>query len=167
VRPEALDAVGGAPAVPVRTVELSPGLPAGAAFRRLLAASRTRFVSVLDPSAAYGPTYLEDALHAFRYTTAAIVGKRARHVAIGGEIHPEDLEREYAEVGWVHEATLTLDREALGDIVPRELDEGALTLWQVDCARAGRSIFATDRFNFVTTPTGTPPGDVVARRAYA
>lgn len=147
--------------------ELHSGETAGAALRRLVAAAETRFVAVLDPAAAYGPTYLEDALNAFRYTKAAIVGKRARHVADAGGVRLVDLEREYAHVGWVDEATVTLDREALGGIVPRDLDEGALALWQVDCTRAGRPIFATDRFNCVTAPGGTRPSDTEARRAYA
>lgn len=141
--PEATDSL--------RVLARGDGEPAGASFRRLFEASGGSHVSVFDPRAYYGPDYLGDALNAFRYADADFVGKRAL-LAPSGDGRgstPALLELEYSEVGWVEEGSITFRSEVLDAAQPRDLDEGALLQFQLDCRGAGFKLFAIDRFNYV------------------
>lgn len=135
----------------LRMLEVRDGEPAGASFRRLFQAAGATFVSVFDPRAYYGPEYLADEIAAFRYVDADFVGKRACLApSTGGaglRLGSPDLE--YSEVGWLEEGSITFRREALDVAQPRDLDDGALLQFQIDCRGAGSKLFAIDRFNYV------------------
>ena len=126
----------------------------GASLRRAIERVRSERVALFDPEAFYAPHYLEDALNAFVYTDAQIVGKASCYVDDGGTLGLRAAGVEYRDVPRVHDASLVFTRSVADQVALRRLDAEVLGTFQRECRRAGLKIFATDRFNFVAPPAG-------------
>lgn len=131
----------------------------------LAAVSRatTRYVGVLDPGAFYGEHYVTDLVGAFRYTEAGAVGKRAHYVGAPGDmltVHEADAQHRYVDE--VLPEAMIVERALLATL---PLGSGpwhvALRRWQAELRRAGKRIYAGDRFNFAG---GVPAPGVPARQ---
>lgn len=132
----------------VTAVAADPSLATGGRLNLALDAARGDLVAALDPDAAYEEHYLTDLVHAFSYTSAAVVGKRAgtEHAYIdeldaGTVVADADLARRYRFDGESPHPDAELASRA---------------------AANGTQVYAADRFSYAPAPARTAAGTAAA-----
>ncbi len=130
---------------------VDPNEPLGVCLNAALDESTGRYVAKWDDDDTYGPEYLADALLAFGYADAAIVGKTTYYAYLQAAdatvLHEPG--REFAYVNRVAGGTIVADRDQLGDIRFASLPRGTDTRFLQDCRESGLRIFSADRFNYL------------------
>lgn len=105
------------------------------------------FVATMDHSCWYGPHYLTDLVHAFGYTDAGVVGKRAHYVHHEG-LDAAVLRHRHGEHRYgrrLHPATIVARRDVATRI---RFGEDAATFVE-RCTADGVAVYAADRYSFV------------------
>lgn len=117
-------------------------------------AASGRYVAKMDDDNYYAPHYLRDLVRAFSWTDAQVVGKWAHYVHVGDDTGPTLLrfaQHEHRYVRLVQGGTIVTPRQVALDFrfesLPRRVDTTFL-----DKIRAAKGqIYASDRFNFIST----------------
>lgn len=124
-------------------------------------AASGRYVATMSDSDLYAPFFLADLVHAFEYTSAQIIGKRAHYASLPADSatvlrFPQE---EHAYTDQVLDGTLMTARE----IAQRSFSQGTDTVrgFQGAVHKQGGAIYASDRFNYVAVHRennmSTPP----------
>lgn len=133
----------------IRSVEGS--VPLGGVFNSGVAAADGVVVTKMDDDDYYGPHYLEDLLHAKRFSRASVVGKHAHYMFVA-EANATLLRFPHAEQRFTHMVmgpTITANRDLFVEIPFDQLGRGEDSAFLRAVAAAGGSIYSADRFNFV------------------
>jgi Glycosyl transferases group 1/Glycosyl transferase family 2/DUF based on E. rectale Gene description (DUF3880) len=123
--------------------------------------SRGDFFAKFDDDDYYAPDYLTDAMLAFRYSDAAIVGKKTffAYVESAASTYVRFPGHEYRYVNRVLGPTMVCDRRVLDQVRFTPLEKsGTDTRFLNDCAKKRLPIFSTDRFNFTHFRRGPEHG---------
>ena len=123
--------------------------------------SRGDFFAKFDDDDYYAPDYLTDAMLAFRYSDAAIVGKKTffTYVESAASTYVRFPGHEYRYVNRVAGPTMVCDRRVLDKVRFTPLKQsGTDTRFLTDCANKRLPIFSTDRFNFTHFRRGPEHG---------
>jgi hypothetical protein len=116
------------------------------------------YIAKMDDDDIYGAHYLSDAVNAFSYTSAAVVGKGAHFVQLRGSgvTILRFAHQEHTEAELVKGATLVVDGDVLRTYRFADLPAGVDTefLRRVRADRVG--IYSADRFNFVAVRRSDP-----------
>jgi 2-polyprenyl-3-methyl-5-hydroxy-6-metoxy-1,4-benzoquinol methylase/spore maturation protein CgeB len=126
----------------------SPG--AGGLLNRGLDAASGDLIAVVHPGSTYEDHFVGDLVHAFSYTDAAVVGKRAHYSSEGpGEagLRFADVEHTYTEA--LEPGTLMLRGDQLRRMRFEDSSEEPETELLRRCASEGTRLYAADRFSFV------------------
>ena len=111
-----------------------------------------RYLAKFDDDDVYGAEYLGDALLPFKYTDAAVVGKKAYFAQIAEDpaLYLRFPGQEHRYSNHVCGGTLVVDREATRDIQFEEsIVKGADTRFLNQVRKAGLKIYSSDIYNFV------------------
>ncbi|MEQ7008236.1 methyltransferase domain-containing protein [Actinopolymorpha sp. B17G11] len=117
-----------------------------------------RYIAKMDDDDLYGAEYLGDAMNAFSFTSAAVVGKGAHYVQLRGSgvTILRFAHQEHTGVDLVKGATLVVDGDLLRTYrfadLPAKVDTELLRRLRAD----GTSIYSADRFNFVAVRRSDP-----------
>ena len=135
----------------VVSVRVGHTTPVGGALNAGLDASSGDLVAAFTPDCDYEPHFLTDLAHAFSYTDAGVVGKRAHYVAAGdGEPELQDAESEHSYTDGLEPGSLLVDGELLRRL---RFDAGSADPGRDLVQRAvgqGTRAYAADRFSFVS-----------------
>jgi hypothetical protein len=113
--------------------------------------SRGDFFAKFDDDDFYAPDYLADAMLAFRYTDAAVVGKRTffAYVDSTASTYVRFPGYEFRYVNRIFGATMVCDRRVVRHVRFMPLrDSGEDSRFLADCVQKHLPIFSTDKFNF-------------------
>lgn len=109
------------------------------------------YISKFDDDDYYGPFYLNDALNAFTYTNASIVGKHSVYAYIEGMdllvLRFPNHENRYMD--YVSGSTLTFKKEIFNNIKFKNLNKSEDTIFLREALAFGYKIYSLDRFNHV------------------
>jgi spore maturation protein CgeB len=136
----------------VRAVQADAELTLGACMNLGVAAATRRLVAKVDDDNFYGTHYLTDLVRALDYSRADVVGKWAHlvHLESSGATLLRFAHAEHRFVEQVQGGTLLMRRtlaERIGfDDLPRRVD----TTFLAKVRAAGLTVYAADRFNFVS-----------------
>ncbi|MCU1429896.1 MAG: hypothetical protein JWL83_3896 [Actinomycetia bacterium] len=134
-----------------KILHVDPAATLGECLNAALDVSSGRYVAKWDDDDTYGPEYLRDALLAFRYADAAVVGKTTFYAYMESTDATVLREpgREFSYVNRVAGGTIVADRDQVGSIRFASLPRGTDTRFLQDCREAGLRIFSADRFNYL------------------
>lgn len=109
------------------------------------------YISKFDDDDYYGPNYLVDAMNAFKYTDAGVVGKYTVYAYMEGtnELILRYPEHENRYMDYVAGSTLTFKKEIYNKVKFRHQNKSEDTLFLKDCITFGYKIYSSDRFNHV------------------
>jgi spore maturation protein CgeB len=142
----------------VVVVPADADLTLGACMNLGVAAATRHLVAKVDDDNFYGPHYLTDLVRALDYSGADVVGKWAHlvHLESSGATLLRFAHAEHRFVEQVQGGTLLMRRslaERVGfDDVPRAVD----TTFLSKVRAAGLTVYAADRFNFVSVRRADP-----------
>ena len=105
----------------------------------------------MDDDELYGPHYIADLVHAFRYTAAQIVGKLSHYVHLTGSganiLRYPELEHSYVDL--VRGGALLAAGDLLRAYRFDDVTQGEDTRLFRRCRADGVKIYSADRFSFV------------------
>jgi hypothetical protein len=136
----------------IKIVPADAELTLGACMNLGVAAATRRLVAKVDDDNFYGTHYLTDLVRALDYSRADVVGKWAHlvHLESSGATLLRFAHAEHRFVEQVQGGTLLMRRtlaERIGfDDLPRRVD----TTFLAKVRAAGLTVYAADRFNFVS-----------------
>ena len=109
------------------------------------------YISKFDDDDYYGPNYLVDAINAFKYTDAGIVGKYTVYAYMEGtnELILRYPEHENRYMDYVAGSTLTFKKEIYEKVKFKHKNKSEDTIFLRDCIALGYKIYSSDRFNHV------------------
>jgi hypothetical protein len=123
---------------------------AGDMLNRGLDAASGDLIAVVDPGSSYDEHFLGDLVHAFSYTDAAVVGKRAHYASDGaGEPELRFGASEHVYTDELEQGTLLISGELLRRLRFEDASDEPETDLLRRCASEGARLFAADRFSFV------------------
>lgn len=139
--------------VPALTVVAAPqSLTLGACLNLGVEAAAGELVAKMDDDNLYGPHYLTDLVRALDYSGADVAGKWAHlvHLESSGATLLRFEHAEHRFVAQVQGGTI-LTRRALAQRIPfADLPRRVDTTFLAEVRRAGLTVYAADRFNFVS-----------------
>lgn len=123
----------------------------GYCLNQLVNAASGDVVAKMDDDDLYGPHYLEDSLHALRFSRADVVGKQAYYMHLHGldATVVRAAEREHRFTDFVAGPTLLGYRRIFQAHPFEDVSTGEDTAFLESVAAAGGRIYSADRFNFV------------------
>ncbi len=113
--------------------------------------SSYEYIAKFDDDDYYGEHYLTDALNAFLYCEAEIVGKRCYYAYVQNQrcLALRFSGFEHRHVKFVSGATLVVRRDLFEEHrFPEDVPRGVDTQFQRACVDSGIGVYSTDRFNF-------------------
>jgi hypothetical protein len=123
----------------------------GACLNAGIEAADGMYIGKMDDDELYGPHYLADLVHAFRYTEAEIVGKMAHYVHLTGSganiLRYPELEHSYVDL--VRGGALLARGDVLRAYRFDDVTRGEDTRLFRRCRADGVKIYSADRFSFV------------------
>jgi spore maturation protein CgeB len=136
--------------IDVELITASADRTLGECLNAGLARASGRFVAKFDDDDHYGPNYLLDALMAFQFTDAALVGKKSFYAYLADEDRTvlRFPGHEFAYVDRVSGATFLIDRERWSDVRFPPVPSGVDSMLLDECRRLDLGVYSTDRFNF-------------------
>lgn len=109
------------------------------------------FVALMNGTDYYAAHFLTDLMHAFHYTDASIVGKRARYMYLKSRkrlmLVSPDQENRYVER--LSREAMIVKKEILSEISPLGSTEEDFERFLFDCRSRGMKMFAADKFNYI------------------
>ncbi|MFW0118700.1 glycosyltransferase family protein [Rothia sp. P5764] len=123
----------------------------GYCLNQLVDAAHGEVLAKMDDDDLYGPHYLEDSLHALRFSRADVVGKQAYYMHLQGldATVVRAAEREHRFTDFVAGPTLLGYRRIFQAHPFEDVSTGEDTAFLESVAKAGGRIYSADRFNFV------------------
>ncbi len=123
----------------------------GACLNAGIEAADGTYIGKMDDDELYGPHYIADLVHAFRYTEAEIVGKLAHYVHLTGSganiLRYPELEHSYVDL--VRGGALLARGDLLRSYRFDDVTLGEDTRLFRRCRADGVKIYSADRFSFV------------------
>jgi hypothetical protein len=123
----------------------------GACLNAGIEAADGAYIGKMDDDELYGPHYIADLVHAFRYTEAQIVGKLAHYVHLTGSganiLRYPELEHTYVDL--VRGGALLAAGDLLRAYRFDDVTRGEDTRLFRRCRADGVKIYSADRFSFV------------------
>ncbi|MFM9278798.1 glycosyltransferase [Paenibacillus sp. p-8] len=109
------------------------------------------FVALMNGTDYYAAHFLTDLMHAFQYTDASIVGKRASYMYLESRqqlmLVSPDQENRY--VDRLSGEAMIVKKEILSEISPRGSTTEDFKHFFSECRSRGLKIFAADKFNYI------------------
>lgn len=129
----------------------SPQTSLAQATNLALASTAADIIAKFDDDDYYGPNYLADALLAFDYSVAAVVGKASHfvHLEASNQLFYYHQGYDYQFTNHLHGATLVWDRRRTGHLSFPEQDIDADVGFLAQVRRSGGRLLSLDPFNFV------------------
>jgi Uncharacterized protein conserved in bacteria len=124
--------------------------PLGKCLNYAVAKAKYDYIAKFDDDDYYAPNYLVDAMHAFRYSDADIVGKHA-YYSYAENIQALTLRFARYEnqfVRFVAGPTLLIKKEVFNKVKWPNKDRGEDTEFLKECHANGFKIYSTDKYNF-------------------
>lgn len=108
-------------------------------------------VALMNGADYYAAHFLTDLMHAFHYTDAHIVGKRARYMYLESRkqlmLVATDKENRY--VDWLSADAMIVKKDVFSKISLRGRTEEEGERFFSDCRSSGMKMFAADKFNYI------------------
>lgn len=123
----------------------------GHCLNQALERCTTRFLAKFDDDDHYGANYLSDALLCHKFTSAAVVGKHTYFVYS----ESQDITalrfpgHEFAYTSFVAGGTLLIDISQVDGLRFEDRTVGEDTSFLLACQKAGKDVFAGDRYNYL------------------
>jgi SAM-dependent methyltransferase/spore maturation protein CgeB len=135
----------------VIVVTADPSLSPGGCLDLALDAASGDLIALLDPDSSYEGHFVSDLAHAFSYTDARVVGKRAHYADDGGgETQLRNAAAEHSYTDDLEPGTLLVE----GELLRRLRFDSAAADPEADllrrCLSDGVRLYAADRFSFVS-----------------
>lgn len=135
----------------VQIFQLDESTPLGECLNFAIEKSTGDFIAKFDDDDYYAPQYLIDLIHAFDYTSAALVGKASQFVYFENSgtfmlCHPE---RSYQYTKNYCGGALVIKREVFDHLKFRSVDRGEDTYLLEDCLKGGWKHYSADPFNYM------------------
>ncbi|WP_078429740.1 glycosyltransferase family protein [Alkalihalobacterium alkalinitrilicum] len=113
--------------------------------------STYEYIAKFDDDDYYAPNYLQDALHAFTYSGADLVGKKTflTYVESYGAIAVRTINNENKITDFVHGGTLVFTRKLYEDVRFEARNRGEDTAFLRTAREKGYKVYSANRFNFV------------------
>lgn len=113
--------------------------------------SKYPYISKFDDDDYYGPNYLVDAIHAFSYTDASIVGKYSvyAYMESSNDLILRYPQHENRYMDYIAGSTITFKKEIFSKVQFPRLNKSEDTMFLNEATRLGYKIYSSDRFNHV------------------
>lgn len=135
----------------VKVFQLDEQVSLGACYNYGVQQCRYSYVAKFDDDDYYAPGHLTDAMRAFRYCDADIIGRHARFVFFEKEALLSVYEgEEYNYVDYVVGATMVFKKSVWNTVRFRDITVGEDSHFQTDALRHGFRVFSIDKYNYVT-----------------
>jgi len=134
-----------------RVLHVDPNASLGDCLNAALDVAAGDYVAKWDDDDVYGPDQLRDALLAFDYAGAAVVGKTCFYAYLESSNTTVLREpgREFSYVNHLAGGTIVADRAQLEGIRFEARPRGTDSQFLRDCREAGLRLFSADRFNYL------------------
>ncbi|MDQ1519194.1 MAG: hypothetical protein QOI55_267 [Actinomycetota bacterium] len=141
-----------------KVLHVDPSASLGECLNAALDVATGDYVAKWDDDDVYGAEYLRDAMLAFEYADAAIVGKTTYYAYLeaANATVLRDPGREFSYVNHLAGGTIVADRMHLAGIRFASLPRGTDTQFLRDCREAGLRLFSADRFNYLLYRLSAP-----------
>ncbi len=136
----------------VQVVPAGDELTLGACLNLGVRAASGRYVAKMDDDNYYAPDYLTDLVAVFSYSEAAVTGKWAHyvHLAASGATLLRFEDSEHRDVDLVQGGTILAEADTVRRVPFEDLPRRVDTTFLEKVRRAGGTVHAADRFNFVS-----------------
>ncbi|MFI7483543.1 glycosyltransferase [Kocuria sp. M1R5S2] len=134
----------------VRVLEARDELSLGECLNRAVRASTGEVLAKMDDDDDYGPHYLQDQLHALRYSGADVVGKQAHYMYVASQdatlLRFGHMEHRFTD--FVMGPTIVARREVFERVPFEDRTTGEDSSFLAAVVDAGLRVYSGDRFNF-------------------
>ena len=135
----------------IRVYQVSDSYTLGDCYNYGIEKSKYNYLAKFDDDDYYGSHHLTDAMRAFQYSNADIVGKHSRFVYFEKESQLmvyEGIEYDYFE--YVSGATMVFKKAVWKAVKFDSVTLGEDSNFQADALQQGFRIFSIDKYNYVT-----------------
>ncbi len=120
--------------------------------------ARFDYISFFTEDNYYGPDFIGDLMHAFRYSQAEIVGKCTyyTYLKVPKVLLIQSPDRENRYVNSLPESAMIIKKEIFNKLKLSETTANVFPTFFADCLKNGCKIYSADRFNFVNIKQALP-----------